>query len=297
VRGLAAAAATLLLYIPGLLLIAGRTANWSSGWLKWRPDMLLKLLGLYAIPAEVLTIASAVAALIMILLAKRAIQGGFARPWSAQSALLLLWWGPPLLTALISALYMPLFLVRTLTPTLVPCALALAIALAHVASGKERIGLAIALAATMVPGTIAMALRPATEAWDQVDKLLERNVRPGDLVWLYPNDSALPLRDADPSATFPRRGIPGEYPALGTPGPRRAGSPAVPSVTRQSAEKLAADPALHNVRTIWLVTAHGDYFDPDDNLRNALTRTRVAGPRAAWGYIEVRPYTERSAGR
>ena len=293
-RGLLTAAAVALLYCPCLLIIAHRTGDWGSGWLAWRPEMLLQLIGLYAVPAEVLTIISVVATLIMMLLAKRAIQSGLtSRAWNEEKALLLLWWGPPLLTALISAAGMPLFLPRTLTPTLIPCYLMLGSALARTGSDKERLVLTAALIATLPSSSIAMALRPPGEAWDQVSAYLQHNVGPSDLVWLYPNDTALPLGDADPSASFRRRGIPANYPALGEKGPIRAGSPAVVSLTRAGAERMATDPALRTVPTVWLVTTHANFFDPSNEVPTALGRTRRPGPRHVWGYIAAQPFTRR----
>src|SRR6185312_5030883 len=240
-RRLIAAAAIVLLYLPCLWIKAGRTRDWGSGWLTWSPAKLLTLISIYGVPVEVLTIGSAVAALILFLSAKRAISAGFSeRDWSADRVLLLLWWGPPIVTALISALYMPVFLPRTLTPTLVPYYLAVSAALARIAFPRERMLLTAGLMLTLVPSSVAMALRPATEQWDQVEAFLSRSVRPGDVVWLYPNDSALPLRAAGPHSVYPRQGIPADYPALGVKGPIRAGSPAVVSLTRQGANALAA---------------------------------------------------------
>jgi uncharacterized membrane protein len=294
VRGLVAAGAIPLLYLPCLWLIAGRTRDWGTGWLTWKPEMLLTLLSLYGVPVEVLTIGSAVAALILFLCAKRAIAGAFAeRGWTAGRALLLLWWGPPLSVALVSATYVPLFLPRTLTATLVPCYLAVSAALARTPAPKERVVLAVALAVTLVPSTIAMALRPATEQWDQVDAFLQHSVRGGDVVWLYPNDSALPLRAAGPASTYPRRGVPADYPALAAPGLRRAGSPAVPSMTGEAMRHLAASPEARSVGTIWVVTCQPQFFDPKAELAHALALTRQPGRRQRWGYLTVQPFYRR----
>jgi hypothetical protein len=290
-RGLLTAAVVAVLYLPCFLLVARRTGDWGNGWLTWRADHLLKLLGLYAVPAEVLTFVSAVAALIIILLTKRAIQSAVQqRSWSAEAALLLLWWGPPILTVLVSILYMPLFLPRTLTPTLVPCYLSLGAALARIPAARERLILAAALAASLVPAGLAMALRPATEPWDEVNHYIEQHIGPGDLVWLYPNDSGLPLRQAGPAATYKRRGIPADYPALGVPGPVRAGSPAVVSLTAPNAVRLADETARENIPAIWLLTVHNDYFDPSADVPAALSRTRRRGLRREWGYIAVQPF-------
>ena len=294
IRGIAAATAVALLYLPCILLIASRAHDWGTGWLAWKPEMLLTLFAIYGVPIEVLTIVSAVAALILFLLIWRSVVGAIRfRGWSADRALLLLWWGPPVLTAAISALYMPLFLPRTLSPTLVPCYLAVSAALARTPGAKERLALAAALVVTLLPASVAMAIRPATEQWDQVDSYLQQNVRPGELVWLYPNDNALPLRAAGPQSTYARRGIPADYPAIGVPGPIRAGSPAVVSLTRDGAERFAAEAAKQRIRTIWLVEGQPAFSDPHSDVPNALSRTRRPGPLHRWGYITAQAFTLR----
>lgn len=293
-RGAVVGCAVALLYLPCLWLMIGRTHDWGTGWLTWKPEMLLTLLAIYGVPVEVLTLVSAVAALIFFLLIKRAIGEGLRTPgWTAERALLLLWWGPPMLTATISVLGMPLFLPRTLTPTLVPSYLAVGAALARTPGAKERLALGAALVVALLPATVSMALRPATEQWDQVNAYLQRNVAPGDVVWLYPNDNALPLRAAGPQATYARRGIPADYPAIGVEGPIRAGSPAVVSLTREGAERFAAQAATQGIRTIWLVEGQPAFSDPHADVPNALTRTRRPGGEQRWGYITVRPYTLR----
>ena len=289
-RGIATALLTTLLYLPCLLIIANRAADWSGhGWLTWSPLMALQLLSLYAVPVEVLTIGSAIAALVMILLAKRAVQDGLATGgWTAGRALLLLWWGPPLIAIVVSQLGMPIFLIRTLAATLVPAYLALAGVLARASSPRERSALAAALVITLLPSTVQVALRPATEPWNEVAAYLHRNVGPGDQVWIYPNDSALPLREAGASGAL--RGIPGDYPAIGIKGPIRAGSPAVVSLTSAQAQDVARDPRLRTVPTLWLVTRQSAVFDPHEDMPRALAQTRRPGRQQDWGYIAVRPY-------
>jgi uncharacterized membrane protein len=292
IRGLAAAGSIAALYLPCLLMMARRAGDWGSGWLSWEPAMALQLVGLYTVPVEVLTIASAVAALVMILLAKRAIQDGVdLRGWTADRAILLLWWGPPLLAILISSLAMPVFLPRTLTPTLVPAYLALAGAVARSPSARERFVLSAALAITIVPAAVQAALRPATEPWDEVSTYLRAHVRPGDQVWLYPNDSALPLREA--GSTLTMRGVPGDYPAISFKGPVRAGSPAVVSLTARQADAIANERSLREVQTVWLVTRQSGVFDPAGDLPRALLQQRTPGVEHQWEAISVRPYARR----
>ncbi|NUQ18662.1 MAG: hypothetical protein HOP95_09455, partial [Sphingomonas sp.] len=144
---------------------------------------------------------------------------------------------------------------------------------------------------TLTPTAVQIAVRPATEAWDQVGGYLRRNVAPGDQVWVYPNDSALPLREA--GTTTALRGIPGDYPAVGIVGPVRAGSPAVVSVTAAQARAIAEDPNVRDVPTIWLVTRQSGVFDPKHELPDALADVRRPGAAVEWGYINVRPYYRR----
>lgn len=293
VSGIACAVVVALLYLPCLLMMMNRAGDWGTGWLRWEPVMLLQLLGLYAVPVEVLTVASALAALVLLLLIKRCIQHGFSTPgWTAGRALLLLWWGPPVVAVTISALFMPVFLPRTLAPTLVPAYLAIAGALARIPSERERFAFTAALVITLLPTSVQVAIRPPTEQWDEVAAYLERHVAPGDRVWFYPNDSALPLRQAGLPGVA-TRGVPGDYPAVGIKGPIRAGSPAVVSLTHEQAIAVATNPAVAQVPTIWLVTRQQELFDPDQDLPKALAKVRRVGSAEDWGYIEVRPYYAR----
>ena len=293
VRGLLAAAVVALLYIPCLLMIVGRSGDWGTGWLSWRPFMLLELIALYSVPFELLTVASAVSALIMLLLIKRsAVFVAAQKGWTAERALVLLCLGPPLLAALISVAGMPIFLTRTLAGTLIPAYLLMAAAIARTDSPAERRVLVPALAITLLPATLQVALRPATEDWPAVRAYLALHASPGDEVWLYPNDSALPL-SADGPLLRSIRGIPGDYPATDKRGPIRAGSPAVVSLTHDQAEEMALDPSLAGTRTIWLVTRQPGVFDPHGDVTGALAQVRRAGPKHEWGYIAVQPFTRR----
>src|SRR5438874_4645484 len=188
VRGLIVAGAVALAYAPCLLMIVGRTGDWGvTGWLKWEPGMLLQLLPLYSVPFELLTVGSAVAALALLLLVKRALQSAVQhRGWNAERAILLLWIGPPLISAFISAAGVPIFLPRALGPTLIPAYLAMGSALARTPDRLERTVLAAALALTMVPTAVQIGLRPATERWNEVSAYLGEHVASGDQVWLYP---------------------------------------------------------------------------------------------------------------
>jgi hypothetical protein len=290
-RGLAAAIAILLLYTPALIITARQVGSWGTSWLTWQPSKLLELVPLYSIPVEALTIDSALAALIMLLLIKRGIQHDAVGPgWTSGRALLALWWGPTILAVGISALYIPVFLARTLAGTLVPAYLALGGVVARTPSPRERMFLAAALSITLLPTAVQTALQPAPEKWDQVSAYLEHVVQPADEVWIYPNDSVLALGKAAPTAPYRIRQLPAAFPALTFKGVNRSGSPATPSMTPRQARVIAGDSASAKIPTIWLVTRQIGIFDPDSDLERSLSRSRRPGQVQNWGYIEVRPY-------
>lgn len=282
-----------LAYVPCLLMVVERTGDWSAGWLTFKPMMTLQLLGLYSVPLEALTVVSFGAVLIMLVMAKRALSFAAGQAgWTTSRALVLLWLGPPVLAILISATLAPVFLIRTLVPTVVPAYLMIAAAVARIDS-RERV-LAVALLFGSITVTAAqMSTRKPAEKWDEVGAYLAEQVKPGDEVWLYPNDSVLPLADVARRRghDYPVRSVPAAFPALGVEGPVRAGSPAVVSVTRAQAERIVRDPAAAKVRTVWLVTRQSKLFDPDGDFTYALAGVRRPGPWREWGYIKVQAFT------
>jgi hypothetical protein len=230
----------------------------------------------------------------MALLIKRALTSTWSsRGWNSDRTILLLWLGPPLLAALISALFMPVFLARTLSATLIPAYLAIAGAIARTEGERERRLLTAAIAITLLPTAVMLAVRPATERWDLLSAYLTTNVKPHDEVWLYPTDSSLPLAQAGYPISRNVRQVPAPFPTLTSTGPIRAGWPAVVSVTAEQADALARDRRLHEVPVIWLVTRQAGIFDPDGDMPAALARVRKAGKPQQWGYVAVQPYYRR----
>jgi hypothetical protein len=65
------------------------------------------------------------------------------------------------------------------------------------------------------------------------------------------------------------------------------------SLTPAGARNLAAESA-GKPQAIWLVTRQERFFDPDSDLRTALSAVRRAGPAVEWGYIKVQPFYQRS---
>jgi hypothetical protein len=293
-RGIGTAAIVGLAYLPCLIMMTSRAHDWSTNWLEWQPSMLLQLAVLYTVPVEALTVGSAVAALAMALLIKRAIASTWvSQGWNSDRAILLLWLGPPLLAALISATFMPVFLARTLSATLVAAYLAIATAIARTDGSRERRVLTAAIAITLLPTAVMLAVRAPTERWDLLCSYLSRNVGGDDQVWLYPTDSSLPLAEAGYRMTSSVRQLPEPFPTLHSKGPIRAGWPAVVSVTAEQADALVRNPALKDVPVIWLVSRQAGIFDPDNDMPRALTRVRTPGTLTQWGYITAQPYYRR----
>ncbi|MBV8908349.1 MAG: hypothetical protein JOZ20_05050 [Sphingomonas sp.] len=294
VRGIAVGIAVVAAYVPCLVLISGRAQDWSTNWLAWSPDMLLQLLVLYTVPVEALTVGSAVAALAMALLIKRALSSTYASDgWNADRSMLLLWLGPPMFAALISAFFIPVFLARTLSATLIPAYLMIAGAIARSDDARERRIITAAICITLLPCAFTVALRPSAERWDLLSAYLSRNVSADDQVWLYPADSALPLDAIGRKLPGTVRPIPEPFPTLGFKGPIRAGWPATVSLTPAQAAEFASDPKVKDVPAIWLVTRQSGIFDPRNDVPAALAQVRRAGQVQEWGYINVTPYYRR----
>ena len=294
VRGLVTAAGVAAVYLPCLLMLTSRTQDWSTNWLAWDPSMLLQLLVLYTVPVEALTVGTAVAALAMALLIKRALSDTWSsKGWNTDRQLLLLWLGPPMLAALISALYEPVFLARTLTGTLVPAYLMIAGAIARSESQRDRRFITAAICITLLPAAATIPFRPVDERWDLVSAYLSRNVAARDQIWLYPADSALPLDAIGRKLPGTERPIPEPFPTLGFKGPIRAGWPATVSLTSAQAAEFASDPKIKDVPVIWLVTRQSGIFDPRNDVPVALAHVRRAGSIQEWGYINVTPYYRR----
>ena len=126
-----------------------------------------------------------------------------------------------------------------------------------------------------------MSVRQPQERWDLAAAYLARNVQPGDEVWLYPTDSALPLSATGRFIPGKIRAIPA---ALPDPDVQRADPRRLArgeSVTPHQAAAFAADPALRRVPRVWLVTRQSGIFDPDDDMPAGLGRASgtAAKPR------------------
>ena len=280
-------------YLPCLLMILDRRGDWSSGWLQWDPirfpGALLDLYGFHQ-QTEIWTpLAARIVFALLIALGLRRLWRGGERPVAFGLALLILF--PPLAAALLSQLGNPVFLPRTLVAVLAPAYLAAALGLTQMAPRP----------ALLVGGTAALILvvnlaeilaRPSLEAWDKVAATLKREMAPGDVVWVYPNEAVFAVERALGGGAAPQA-IPAPFPALAAAGSRPAGSPGVVGIDGAAARQWAAAHAPSGNSTVWLVISNPVLFDPNGEVARGLGAGRRGGRLHQWSQIRLQPLHSR----
>ena len=275
-----------LLYLPAFAILLHQAPTWvHSTWLVFDPHTLPdQLASLFAGPWRPLGLYAALAFI-----------GGMTqlvwlrREYRLAAALLVLAGLPVLLSLLLSWWIAPVFLPRTLTPTVVPFTLCIAM-VAMVdrpgRTGPVLVALTLAFSAWY---DLNFAVWPPGEDWYAAADWIAPKVAPGDAIWAYPNEAALPLGDALEDRRHPLaiRQIPGPVPALGIPGDHPTGTAGVVALRPAEVERLVADPATVRPRTIWLVGLAADRIDPQDALLRALLRNRIVAGRYTAGGIRI----------
>ena len=123
---------------------------------------------------------------------------------------------------------------------------------------------------------VALQRQPPTENWYGAVAWLKTRVAPGDVIYAYPNEGALPLSYAlrDKGITLPIRPIPGPVPANDPTGWHPTGSRGVVSLPQYRLEAIAADAQSRKTKTIWLLRLGASTYDKGDGFLKALLRTR-----------------------
>jgi mannosyltransferase len=280
-----------LVWLPALLILIDQAPTWiGSTWLQftfhslhWRLAVLWAAPGPVAIPA-----ALALLALSLIWLARQA--GG----WRIALALLVMAVLPVTLSILISVLKTPVFIPRTMTPVAVPSLMLLAIG-GMAWTGRMRwigIGLVLLLGSQMALGEMQARRAGPMQDWYGTLNWLMARYRPGDVVWSYPNEGALPLDYAarDKGVKIIDVAIPAPVPALdqGAGAWNPTGSRGVVSLDRARLRALVRRPEIAAIPTIWLNRLGANAYDKGDVLLQELLsvgRVRVARWRS--GPIDV----------
>jgi hypothetical protein len=285
----ACVAAVLILYLPCVAILAGRSGDWGTGWLRWNvaafPGQLLDLISLHRFDEPVTPVLARILIPVLLFLGIRGLFRSGDRDLGRGLLLLILL--PPIAAAWISQLAMPVFLPRTLVGVLVPIYLVCGLAIAALPR-RQMLAAGAALAAVFLVNLVQAVNRTPMERWDSLTGILAREMGPRDTVWVYPNDAELPLRRAaGPSlAVHP---IPSPFPALGVAGSRPSGNAGVVGLDARSARLWAdrhpADPA----GTIWLVRSAPGLFDREDEVLRGLAGNRRIGPRRQWDDLVLEP--------
>lgn len=263
-----------LVWAPALLMMLDQAPTWmKSTWLRFSwIEMDDKLALLWAGPGPITRYSAAALGLLALVALLRSGDG-------RRIALALLFAAivPVALALALSVAITPVFIVRTMTPVVVPAMLLLAIG----ATGQRGwLGVPALVAAGVFLSQMApLALRaraapPPYDYYGAVDWLKTR-WRPGDQIWAYPNEGALPLRYAlrDRGITIAVRAIPGDVPATAPGGWFPTGSRGVVSLPRATLRGIAASGA--RVPTIWLYRLGPLAYDRGDVLVDELSRDRA----------------------
>lgn len=279
----------LLIYLPCVLILAGRSGDWGTGWLRWDvarfPGQMLDLVSLHRFDEPVTPVLARILIPILVFLGIRGLFLSGDRDIGRGLLLLILL--PPLAAAWISQLAMPVFLPRTLAGILVPIYLVCALAIAALPR-RHMLGTGGALVAVFLVNLVQAVNRPPMERWDRVTAILALEMGPRDTIWVYPNDAALPLGLAA-KARSPVHPIPSPFPALNLAGSHPSGNAGVVGLdgraARLWAERHPADPA----GTVWLVRSAPGLFDPRDEVLRGLAGNRRIGPRRQWDDLVLEP--------
>jgi hypothetical protein len=198
---------------------------------------------------------------------------------------------PPLAAALLSQLGQPVFVPRTLVAVLAPAYILAALGLASL-SGRRLLAVGGAGALILSINLAETLVRPSLEPWDEVAATIRRDMRAGDQIWVYPNDTALPLAQALGAAAQPQP-IPAAFPALSAEGRRPAGSPAVVAIDAAQAKRWSASQEAPARGTVWLLVRNPGLFDPHGEVERALGQGRRPGTVRQWRDLRLVPLQSR----
>jgi mannosyltransferase len=283
--------AVFLLWLPALLILSGQAPTWiKSTWLTLPPGhrLIWYVTRLFVVPEGI----SLLAALFLIAMAWSSVRRAPLK-LRVVGALSILMFLPVALSIGISLLVAPVFILRVLSAVAVPACLLFALAplsTSHLRRAAGLVALAI-LTVQLVISDIAYRQLPPPENWYGAVAWLHKRMQPGDVVFAYPNEGALPFRYAvrDKGLIMPTRPIPTDIPTLdGGPGAwNPTGSRGVFSLPPNRLKQIADEPASRAIPTIWLMRLGPWKYDPGDHFLHALLRSRVRVGRFAAPPLEI----------
>jgi hypothetical protein len=185
---------------------------------------------------------------------------------------------PVLISIILSATVSPVFLARTLSPAAIPALLLVALGLAWPGRGAWAALAGFVLVATsMIWIDRELGRAGPPQDWYGALAWLEPRMAPGDVVWAYPNEGALPLAYAlqDRSRMLPLRQVPAPVPALTVPGFHPTGGMGAVSLYPAQVDSLMRTGEARRPPTIWLLRLSPELYDKGDVMLHALERERV----------------------
>ena len=268
--------AIVLLWLPALLILLDQAPMWvKATWLKFSPvDLWRRVTVIHAGPGDDMRATA-------MLLAVLGIVALWRRPWGKRLAamLLILTAIPVLLAILISATVAPVFIPRTMTALAIPAAVLMAVGLSF-GKGWQRlvpITALLWLLGQQFAFDLAAREHPRRD-WYRALAWLQPRFQPGDQVFAYPNEGALPFDRAvkDKGLHMPSRSIPTEIPSLDPPPGSWyvSGSRGVPSLDQAHLRAIADEPRTRAVPTIWLLRLGPWAYDKGDIFLSELSRGR-----------------------
>jgi mannosyltransferase len=270
------------LALPAILILADQAPTWAqSTWLRFRPENLFgDVVTLFGLPGLLGLVIAA-------LLGGWALAGADAAGRRVLSGLLIAALVPPLLALGLTLLFAPVFLPRTLVASAAPLLLVLA-------AGADRRLVAraatAALAITALIRAVQLQALPPEQDWYGVIAWLSPRIQPGDRIYAYPNEGALPLRFAlrDKGLSIVVRPIPGDVPARDPAGWYPTGSRGVQSLPPWRLAQIASDRESQATPTLWLLRLRQSSYDADDSAVRAFSVGRHEVTRYRYNDIEIR---------
>lgn len=285
-----------LIYLPAFLILREPAPGWvASHWLTFTTASLPARVGQIYLDwnfwAQLVGLAAAAAGVLLLL--------GRIGGRRAVVILIVLAGVPMALSLLLSAAVAPVFLDRTLSPVAVPALLLVGVGL--VWSGRRAwIGwLALLVVAGSMVGIDRLLLAKAPlQDWYGMIAWLEPRLGPGDRIWVYPNEGALPLGYAlqDQERQWPVRPIPAAVPAFGLGGTFPSGSRGVVSLHPRQIAVLVTTWEAKAPPTIWLLRLNAPIYDPGDQMLHALEQRRAVSAHFRRGPIDLTGLRRKDAG-
>jgi hypothetical protein len=280
--------AVALAWLPALLILIDQAPTWvSSTWLKFDWDkMESRLAVLYAVQGRSYEIVAALLAL-LAMVALIATKGG----WRIALALAALAFVPVALSIGLSLWVAPVFIMRTMTAVSVPAALLLAVG----ATGLRGLwrwpamGALLLIVSQLIVMDIHARRGGAMQDWYGTVRWLDQRFRPGDIVYAYPNEGALPFDYAvrDLKLKLPSRSVPTPIPSLDVGGWHPTGSRGVVSLPRDRLRAIARSPQAGAVPTIWLLRLGPWAYDKGDVFLDELSHDRARVGHWKSGPIDI----------